>query len=171
MTEEMLSLIQENPVKFNEFLLESYKCMQSACQLFEYVSGSSSVSNIFQLNYFCKILRPAWEVDKSLVKNSELKNIHKELLALSKNFTDHNLLPIESLVTMINGTASTKIFKKLFAEISTDESSSPNRNIEFEIEEFRNRLESCEILLTRRKPHVSQEWINNLKRQINSKAR
>ena len=93
------------------------------------------------------------------------------MLALSKNFTDHNLLPIESLVTMINGTASTKIFKKLFAEISTDESSSPNRNIEFEIEEFRNRLESCEILLTRRKPHVSQEWINNLKRQINSKAR
>ena len=80
-------------------------------------------------------------------------------------------MPVENLVQMINGTASNKKFHRNSPDFSTDESNSPDRKIDSEVEEFRNLLESCEILSIRKKPLVTQEWINALKNQINkSKA-
>ena len=174
MAEEILSLIKEYPKNLTNFLLEAYQCMQSGSLLFEKISNSKSIVTISKLSYFCNILKPAWDVDKSLSKNSELKRIYKDLQSLPKDFKDHNLLPVENLAQMINGTASNKSFKnygqlittKNYADISTDESHSPSRKADSEIEEFRTRLESCEILSIRKKPLVTQEWINTLRNQI-----
>ena len=166
--EEILSLVQTHSKRLSEFLLESYQCVQSVSFLFEKIFNSQSFANVSKLNYFCKILRPAWEVDKSISKIPELRGLYKELQNLSKDFKDHSLLPLENLVQMINGTASAKIFSKIYADNSTDGSSSPNRKVDFEVEEFRTRLESCELVTTRRKPQVTQEWINTLRHQLSN---
>ena len=59
LTEEILSLITEYPNRFTEFILESYKCMQSGALLFEQISNSKSITTISKLSYFCNILKPA----------------------------------------------------------------------------------------------------------------
>ena len=169
--QEILSLVQTHSKRLSEFLLESYRCVQSVCFLFEKIFNTQSFTNVSKLNYFCKILRPACEVDKSLSKISELRGLYRELQALSKDFKDHSMLPLENLVQMINGTASVKIFSRVYGEVSTDGSSSPNRKVDSEVEEFRTRLESCELLSMRKKPQVTQEWINYLRSQLSSNFR
>ncbi|OMJ81638.1 hypothetical protein SteCoe_17854 [Stentor coeruleus] len=166
-TEDILQHVQDYCRKLNEFLLESYSCIQSVCTFFEKIIDSESISNITKIIFYCKILKPAWDQDRSLSKNQELRALYKSLHALSKDFNDHSLLPIENIEQLINGTASNKIFMRMFDNSSTDVSSSPNRSIDSEVEELRTRLESCEKLSSRSKPQVSQEWINTLKRQLN----
>lgn len=165
--EDILLQVPSLPSKLSAFLLESYACIESVCTLFEKITGSQSSASMSKLIFYCKILKPAWEVDGSLSKNQELKTIYNVFQALSNNCKDLSLLPLDSFVNLIQGKKSNKIFQRLFSDLSTDESKSPNRNIDSEVEEFRNRLESCEKLTTRGKPQVSVEWINTLKRQLN----
>ncbi|OMJ76895.1 hypothetical protein SteCoe_23632 [Stentor coeruleus] len=165
--EDILLQVPSIPSKLSVFLLESCACIESVCALFEKITESQSNANISKLIFYCKILKPAWEVDISLSKNQELKTIYNDFKALSVNYKDTDLLPFGSIVNLLQGKKSNKIFQRLFSDTSTDESKSPNRSIDSEIEEFRNRLESCEKLTTRSKPQVSEEWINTLKRQLN----
>lgn len=166
--EDILLQVPSFPSKLSAFLLESYACIESVCTLFEKITESQSSTNISKLIFYCKILKPAWEVDTSLSKNQELKAIYNDFQALSNNYKDLSLLPLDNIVNFIQGKKSNKkIFQKLFSDTSTNDSKSPNGNIDSEIEEFRNRLESCEKLTTRGKPQVSKEWINTLKRQLN----
>lgn len=166
LTEEILSLIEVHSKQLSEFLLESYQCVQSVSLLFEKIFNSASFADIAKLSFFCKIFKPAWDIDKSLSKNSLLSEIYKDLHGLSKDFKDHSLLPLENLMQMINGTASIKLFSRICIDLSTEGSASPVRNVDSEIEEFRNRLESCEKPLPRKKPQISQEWINTLRTQL-----
>ncbi|OMJ76367.1 hypothetical protein SteCoe_24266 [Stentor coeruleus] len=175
--EDILLQVPSFPSKLSAFLLESYACIESVCTLFEKITESQSSANISKLIFFCKILKPAWEINTSLSKNQELKMIYNDFQALSSNYNDFqalssnnkdfSLLPFESIANFLQEKKSNKIFQRLFSDTSTDESKSPNRNIDSEVEEFRNRLESCEKLTTRGKPQVSEEWINTLKRQLN----
>ena len=163
--EEIFLLIYEFSQKFSEFLQESYQCIESVCLIYETISGSSSIKNIIKLSYFCKIFKPAWDLNKSIDKNCELRSIFKELQVLSKNFKDHNLLPLENVVHMIDGNESTKILNRILSDLNKNSMSS-DQSEDFEIEEFRNRLESFEKISPRKKPLVSEEWINTLKRQL-----
>ncbi|OMJ83226.1 hypothetical protein SteCoe_15878 [Stentor coeruleus] len=167
LTEDILSQVQNYLGKLSVFLLESYACFESVCTLFEKISESKSSADISKLIFYCKVLKPAWEVDKSLSKTFELKNIYCELQELLSNCKDFSLLPLNHAIHFLQGKKSNKIFKRLFSDSSTDESSSPNRSVDCEVEEFQIRLESCEKPATRRKPQVSEEWLNTLKRQLN----
>lgn len=98
LTEDILSQVQNYLGKLSVFLLESYACFESVCTLFEKISESQSSVNISKLIFYCKVLKPAWEVDKSLSKTFELKNIYRELQELSSNCKDFSLLPLDYMV-------------------------------------------------------------------------
>jgi len=149
------------------FLLESYKCIQSAGQILSPLSESGGVLQISKLSYFYTILKPAFENQTSLKYSPELKSLYNDLLNFCSSFKDHNLLPLEKLVQLFHGTRSSKAFAKACSDISTDDSCSSIESIDSEVEEFSVRLENCEKVLNRNKPQVSQEWISYLRKQIN----
>lgn len=149
------------------FLLESYKCIQSAGQILSPLSESGGVLQVSKLSYFYTILNPAFENQTSLKHNSVLKSLYNDLSNFCSSFKDHSLLPLEKLVQLFHGTGSSKAFAKACADISTDDSYSSVESIDSEVEEFSLRLENCEKVLNRNKPQVSQEWISHLRKRIN----
>lgn len=166
LTEFLLNIFKPSQ-SLTLFLLESYKCIQSASQLLSPLSESGGVLKISKLSYFYSILKPAFESQSSLKYVSGLDSLHKDLLNFCSSFKDHNLLPLEKLVQLFHGNGTSKAFAKACAEMSTDESSSSRASIDSEIEEFVIRLQSCEKVENRGKPQVSQEWIKLLRKRIN----
>lgn len=154
----------------SNFLQEAFQCLTAAGTYLNQISGNESAGHMCKLSYFYKILKPAWDVNKDLAKTVQIKQLFKELSSFAKDFKDLSSLPLENLVQLINGTSSSKIFARVYSNLSTDSSNSPNRSIDSEVEELKIKLESCEKVLTRKKPLVSQEWIRNLKRQLSEKA-
>ena len=153
----------------SNFLQEALLCTTAAGEFLNHFSGNESAGHMCKLSYFYKILKPAWDTNKDLSKAVEIKTTFKELSGFAKSFKDFSSLPLENLVQMINGTSSSKIFARVYSNLSTESSSSPSRSIDSEVEELKSRLESCPKVLTRKKPLVSQEWISRLRRQLTEK--
>lgn len=153
----------------SNFLQEAFQCLTAAGAYLNQVSSNESAGHMCKLSYFYKILKPAWDVKKDLAKVSQIKQLFKELSSFAKDFKDLSSLPLENLVQLINGTSSSKIFARVYSDFSTESSNSPNRSIDSEVEELKIKLESCEKVLMRKKPLVSQEWISHLRRQLSEK--
>jgi hypothetical protein len=164
--DEILSQVQEFPRKLSEVIIETYACIDTTCSFLSKLTENTALSEVYKFCFYYKILKPAWEVDKHLAKCGEVKLLHKEMKEIVKGCKVASLMSGESVEKMVSGNGLNKIFSQILAEVSTDESRSPERSVDSEVEEFQSRLENCEKLSRREKPLVSQEWINTIRKQL-----
>jgi hypothetical protein len=166
-TEELYQEIKQC-AGINVFLIESFKCIKSAGNLLNPLSKNDAVLKICKLSYFHKIMKQAVDSPNSDKFSNQVKILYNELSSFSSSFKDHNLLPIEKLVSFFRVTSASKEFAKNCVKLINEETASEN-SFDSEIEEFMNRLDKCQMLVNRNRPLVSQEWINLLKKQLSQK--